>query len=144
MLTIDEKSAKNWKSRHLAKSFKGTQDWDFFWLRFWNLYYFFVSHVKILRFYKKSFLIVPFWGKVRFFRVVLGLRGIKIVFNQGQKFFFFNIIYDPFIFAKSSFSKIWSINCVMDGFQCLSWAKMSKFIPLSLRLSGIKFSLVSD
>jgi hypothetical protein len=26
----------------------------------------------------------------------------------------------------------------------LSWAKMSKFIPLSLRLSGIEFSLVSD
>jgi hypothetical protein len=25
-----------------------------------------------------------------------------------------------------------------------SWAKMSKFIPLSLRLSGIEFSLVSD
>jgi hypothetical protein len=112
---------------------KGTQDWDFFWLRFWNLYYFFVSYVKILRFYKKKFWIWPFWGEVRFFRVVLGLRGIKIVFNLGQKKFFFNITYDPFIFAKNSFSKIRSINCVRDGFQCLSWAKMSKFIPLSLR-----------
>jgi len=27
---------------------------------------------------------------------------------------------------------------------CRSWAKMTKFIPLSLRLSGIEFSLVSD
>jgi hypothetical protein len=123
---------------------KGTQDWDISWLRFWNLYYFFVSYVKILRFYKKKFLIGPFWREVRFFRVVLGLRGITIVFNLGQKNFFFNIIYDPFKFAKNSFSKIWSINCVMDGFQCQSWAKMSKFIPLSLRLSGIEFSLVSD
>ncbi len=33
---------------------KGTQDWDFFWLRFWNLYYFFISYVKILRFYNKQ------------------------------------------------------------------------------------------
>ncbi len=24
--------------------FKGTQDWEFFWLRFWNLRYFFVSY----------------------------------------------------------------------------------------------------
>jgi hypothetical protein len=29
-----------------------------------------------------------------------------------------------------------------DGFMWKSWAKMSKFIPLSLRLSGIQFSLV--
>jgi hypothetical protein len=27
---------------------------------------------------------------------------------------------------------------------CQSWVKMLKFIPLSLRLSGIEFSLVSD
>ena len=33
---------------------KGTQDWEFFWLWFWNLRYFFVSYVKILRFYKKK------------------------------------------------------------------------------------------
>ncbi len=123
---------------------KGTQDWDFFWLRFWNLYYFFVSYVKILRFYKKIILIGPFWGEVRFFRVVLGLRGIKIVFNLGQKIFFFQHHIWPLLFAKNSFSKIRSINCIRDGFQCQSWAKMSKFIPLSLRLSGIELSLVSD
>ncbi len=38
---------------------KGTQDWEFFWLRFWNLRYFFVSHIKTLRFYNKIFLIGP-------------------------------------------------------------------------------------
>ncbi len=69
---------------------KGTQDWEFFWLRFWNLHYFFVSNVKILRFYKKYFLIGPLLGEVRFFRVVLGLRGMKKKFELGQtKFFFF-------------------------------------------------------
>ncbi len=35
-------------------SLKGTQDWKFVWLRFWNLRFFFVSYVKILRFYKKN------------------------------------------------------------------------------------------
>ncbi len=35
--------------------FKGTQDWEFFWLRFWNLRYFFDSYVKILKFYNKFF-----------------------------------------------------------------------------------------
>ncbi len=67
---------------------KGTQNWDFFWLRFWNLYYFFVSYVKISRFNQKNFFIGQFWGEVRFFHVVLGLRGIKTVFNLGKKKFF--------------------------------------------------------
>jgi hypothetical protein len=49
---------------------KGTQDWDFFCLRFWNLIYFFISYVKILRFYKKFFLIRPLLGEIRFFRLV--------------------------------------------------------------------------
>ncbi len=48
----------------------GTQDWDFFWLRFWNLYYFFISYVKLLRFYQKNFLIRPLLGEIRFFRLV--------------------------------------------------------------------------
>ncbi len=74
---------------------KGTQDWEFFWLRFWNLHYFFVSYVKILRFYKKKFLIGPLLGEVRFFRVVLGLRGMKKKFELGPKFFFFSFNFGP-------------------------------------------------
>ncbi len=72
--------------------FKGTQDWEFCWRRFWNLRYFFVSYVKILRLYKKKFLIGPLLGEVRLFRVVLGLRGMKKNVELGQKicFFFFN------------------------------------------------------
>ncbi len=79
----------------LDSTFKGTQDWEFFWLRFWNLHYFFVIYVKILRFYQEIFLIGPFLGEVRFFRVVLGLRGMKKNFELGQKIFlsFFN--YEP-------------------------------------------------
>ena len=66
----------SWRSYDLAPpppsspGIKGTQDWDFFWLRFWNLYYFFISYVKILRFYKKFFLIRPLLGEIRFFRLV--------------------------------------------------------------------------
>ncbi len=45
---------------------KGTQDWDIFWLRFWNLYYFFISYVKILRFYKKICWSGHFWGRYDF------------------------------------------------------------------------------
>jgi hypothetical protein len=59
-----------WYCHLLKDAFKGTQDWDFCWLRFWNLYYFFISYVKILRFYKKFFLIRPLLGEIRFFRLV--------------------------------------------------------------------------
>ncbi len=48
------------------------------------------------------------------------------------------------MFANNKFSKIRTINSDRDGFLWKSWAKMSKFIPLSLRLSKIEFSLVSD
>jgi hypothetical protein len=123
--------------------FKGTQDWNFSWLRFWNLYYFFVSYVKIERFYPKKILIGPLLGEVRFFRVVLGLRRMKKNFSKVKIVLFF-FICEPFIWANTSFSKVRSNNCARDGFKSQSWAKMSKFIPLSLRLSGIEFSLVSD
>ncbi len=46
--------------------FKGTQDWDLFWLRFWNLYYFFIIYVKILRFYKKNSWSGHYWGRYDF------------------------------------------------------------------------------
>ena len=33
-------------------------------------------------------MIGPFWGELRLFRVVLGLRGMKKIFKIGQKHFF--------------------------------------------------------
>jgi hypothetical protein len=51
-------------------SFKGTQDWDFLWLRFWNLYYFFISYVKILRFYQKKNFYQAIIGGDTIFRLV--------------------------------------------------------------------------
>ncbi len=83
--------------------FKGTQDWEFFWLRFWNLRYFFVSYVKILRFYKKNCLIGPLLGEVRFFPffpVVRGLHGKKKNVELGLNFFSSSIMdpkYDPIL-----------------------------------------------
>jgi hypothetical protein len=64
------------------------------------LRYFFVSYFKILRkdYTTKKFLIGPLLGEVRFFRVVLGLRGMKKIFELGQKNFSSSILdpkYDP-------------------------------------------------
>jgi len=92
-LSITYNNNSLWKRVKFLESthIKGTQEWEFFWLRFWILYYFFVSYVKILRFCKKNFLIGPVLEEVRFFRVVLGLRGMKKNFELGQKniFLFF-------------------------------------------------------
>jgi hypothetical protein len=48
-----------WQGRiiwmHELCQLKGTQDLEFFWLRFWFLCYFFVSFAQILRFCKKTF-----------------------------------------------------------------------------------------
>ncbi len=53
-----------------SKFLKGTQAGEFFWLRFWILYYFIVSYVQILRFCKKNFLIGPLLGEIQLFRLV--------------------------------------------------------------------------
>jgi hypothetical protein len=67
----------------------------------------------------------------------------KKKFQDRPKFFiFFKSYMTLLIFANNRFSKILFINSGRDGFMCQSWAKMSKFIPLRLRLSGIEFSLV--
>jgi len=56
---------------------KGTQDWDFFWLWFWNLYYFFISYVKKLRFYQKNFFDQAIIGGDTIFPLSLRLSGIE-------------------------------------------------------------------
>ncbi len=55
----------------------------------------FVSYVKILRFSKKKFWLGPVLEEVVFFRGVLRLRGMKKIFELGQKNIFF-FIYEPF------------------------------------------------
>ncbi len=70
--------------------FKGTQDGEFFWLGFWNLRYFFVSYVKILRFYKKKLFDWAIIGVGTIFpRSPRTTRNEK-KFWEGQIFFFFN------------------------------------------------------
>ncbi len=77
----------------LTNRFKGTQDWEFFWLRFWNLRYFFVSYVKILRFYKKK---IVEWaiigGGTIFPRSPRTTRNEKNFELRSKKFFFFNYV----------------------------------------------------
>jgi hypothetical protein len=60
-------------------------------------------------------------------------------FKIGKNFYFLNHIWSFYsIFSNNIFSKIRSINSDREGCMCQSWAKMSNFIPLSLRLSGIE------
>jgi hypothetical protein len=56
---------------------------------------------------KTQFLIGPQWGEVGLFRVVLRLRGTKIVINLGQKFIFilFKSYMTPLYFLKIVFTK---------------------------------------
>jgi hypothetical protein len=42
---------------------KGIQDWEFFWLRIWILYYFIVSYAQILSFVKKFFWLGHEWER---------------------------------------------------------------------------------
>ncbi len=84
--------------------YKGTQDWEFFWLRFWFLYCFNTSYPLIWRFCNKQFLIGPLWGEAGLFRVVLRLRGMKIFWNLGQIFFFLSLVI-PLYFLKIIFPK---------------------------------------
>jgi hypothetical protein len=72
-------------------------------------------------------------------------RSLKTKWNkkfQDRPKFLKSSITLLYLLIICKFSKIRSINCNRDDFMCQSWAKLSKFIPFSLRLSGIEFSLV--
>ena len=71
-------------------------------------------------------------------------RNEKKFQDRPKKFFFFKSYMTLKYLLITDFPKFASINNGRDGFMCKPRAKMSKFIPLSLRLSGIEFSLVSD
>ncbi len=43
--------------------FKGTQEWEFFWLRFRILYYFIVNFALVLRFCRIFFWLCHYWGR---------------------------------------------------------------------------------
>jgi hypothetical protein len=74
---------------------KGTQDEKFFGFDFEFCTISLSVNAEIIRFLGKKFLIVPLWGELRLFRVVLRLHGMKKVFKIGQKNFILKIIYDP-------------------------------------------------
>ncbi len=115
---------------HVRNPIKGTQDWEFCWLQFWNLHYFFVSYVKILRFYKKIVWLGHYWGRYDFY-------DEKNFWARSKFFCFFSSSMDPKYDPILVFWKFNQLNapgttlCVGFG------VKMSNFIPLSLRLSRI-------
>jgi hypothetical protein len=61
--------------------------------------------IKYEGFVKKQLLIGPQWREVGLFRVVLRLRGIKIVFNLGQIFYLFKSYMTPLYLLKIVFPK---------------------------------------
>ncbi len=107
-----------------------------------EIFFGFDFEIKILQ--KKIFDWASIGGGMIYPRSLKTMRNEKNFWAWSTKIFFVFFIYESFLWANTSFSKIRSINCVRDGFMCWSWAKLSKFILLSLRLSGIEFSLVSD
>ena len=68
-------------------------------------------------------------------------RNEKNFQDRPQKFFFFKSHMTPKYLLIIDFPKFDPLSG-RDGFMWKSWAKMSKNFPLSLRLSGIEFSLV--
>ncbi len=90
--------------------------------------------MKILRFCKKIFLSGPVLGDVRFFRVVLRLRGMKKNFELGQKniFYFFsfmNPLHEPIL--------------VFPKFDPLTTSGMALCVDLGPKCQNL-FCLVSD
>ncbi len=74
----------------------GTQEWEFFWLRFWTLYYFIVSYVKILRFSKKYFFD---WASIEkgtiFPRSPRTTRNEKKFWARSKNIFFIFLFMNP-------------------------------------------------
>ncbi len=71
-------------NKSVSLPFKGTQDWDFFWLWFWNLYYFFISYVKI--YLQTKFFDQAIIGEDTIFPLSLRLSGIEfsLVWDLGE------------------------------------------------------------
>jgi hypothetical protein len=66
------------------------------------------------------------WEKVGLFRVVLRLRGIKIVLNLGPKFFLFKSYMTPLYFLK----------IVLSKFDPLTVTGMALYVDLGKKFSA--------
>jgi hypothetical protein len=67
---------------------------------------------------QKNILFGPLLGKVRFFRVVLGLRWNEKKFELGQNKFFLLLQLWTLNMTQYYFLKIQSIKCSRDDFMC--------------------------
>ncbi len=85
-------------------------------------------------------MIGPLWGEL--WLLYNRLRGKKKIFKVDPNLFLFFKSYKTLKFLLIiDFPKFDPLTAAEMAL-CLIWANMSKFIPLSLRLSGIEFSLV--
>ncbi len=104
---------------------KGTQEWEFFRLRFWILYYFIVSYIKILRFCKKKLFD---WASIG--RGMIFPRSPRTTWNEkkfwarSKKYFFIFLFMNPLYELILVFSKFHPLTapgvalCVNLGPKC--------------------------
>ncbi len=111
-----------WSKKHRF-SLKGTQDWEFFWLRFWNLRHFQVcQNIKILQ--KKIFDWPIIGGGTIFPRSPRTTRNEKKFWARSKNFFFSSSVLDPKYDPILVFWKFNQLNapgttlCVALGSKC--------------------------
>ncbi len=75
--------------------FKGTQAWEFFGLRYWNLYFFVVSYAEMLRFRLKKKFVGPLLGEIGLFCVYWDYAEWKKNFKLGNIFCYFSSLKCP-------------------------------------------------
>ena len=68
----------------------GTQAWEFFGLRYWNLYFFVVSYAEMLRFRLKKIFVGPLLGEIGLFCVYSDYAEQKNFSELGKKKFSFS------------------------------------------------------
>ncbi len=74
---------------------KGTQAWEFFGLRYWNLYFFVVSYAEMLRFRLKKNFVGPLLGEIELFCVYWDYAEWKKIFELGKFLFYFSSLKCP-------------------------------------------------
>ncbi len=84
-----------WQATQPINMFKGTQAWEYFALRYWNLYFFVVSYAEMLRFRLKKNFVGLFLGEIGLFCVYWDYAEWKIFWKLGKFFCYFSSLKCP-------------------------------------------------
>ncbi len=100
----------------------GTQAWEFFGLRNWNLYFFVVSYAEMLRFRLKQVFVGLLLGKKGLFCVYWDYAEWKIFCKLGKIFL---------LFLKSQISPLYLLIIVFPTFDPLTATVMALYCKMS-------------